>query len=245
LDTVTNPVVHKSDSHTGWIWDLETYDENNFLSCSWDSSVKLWNLSNFSQDSEPLLTFAADTAVLSITSKNNFIAAGLYTPKVIAFDPREHEKRLFELNAHTRSIIDLCLVEDNYLVSLSEDKTLSICDLRTHSTLKSLHLTQRGSKFPMCASYYDNVLFIGDSRDYMHWMDCSNGMFDMLKTMKLLRPHGNDSQRRYKLNSIKCTNYGSIITGGNEGAIYIITPTCPPRIIAKIIDCGSEITSVS
>lgn len=90
--------------------------------------------------------YSADSAVLSITSKNNFIAAGLYIPKVIAFDPREHKKRLFELNSHTRSIIDLCLVEDNYLVSLSEDKTLSVCDLRTHSTLKSLHLTQVNNK---------------------------------------------------------------------------------------------------
>lgn len=40
---------------------------------------------------------------------------------------------------------------------------------------------QRGNKFPMCASYYDNVLFIGDSRNYIHWIDCSNGMFDILK----------------------------------------------------------------
>lgn len=62
--------------------------------------------------------------------------------------------------------------------------------------------------------------------------------------MKFVKPI-NESRRRYKLNCIKCTNYGSIITGGNEGAIYIITPTNPPKIIAKIIDSGSEITSVS
>lgn len=55
----------------------------------------------------------------------------------------------------------------------------------------------------------------------------------------------NEGQRHYKLNCIKCTNYGSIITGGNEGAIYIITPTNPTKIITKIVDSGSEITSVS
>jgi len=55
----------------------------------------------------------------------------------------------------------------------------------------------------------------------------------------------NETQRRCKLNSIKCTNYGSIITGGNEGTVYVMTPTNPPKIIAKIVDSGPEITSVS
>lgn len=63
------------------------------------------------------------------------------------------------------------------------------------------------------------------------------------QTVKLVRPI-NDN-RNYKLNCIKCTNYGSIITGGNEGIVYILTPTNPPKVIAKIVDSGSEITSVS
>lgn len=62
--------------------------------------------------------------------------------------------------------------------------------------------------------------------------------------MKIGKPV-NDDQRSYKLNCIKCTNYGSIITGGNEGAIYILAPTNPPKVIARIADSGSEITSVS
>lgn len=80
--------------------------------------------------------------MLSITSKENFVAAGLYTPKVIAFDPRACEKRLFELNPHTRSIIDLCLIQDYYLTSLSEDRTMSVWDLRTQSTVKSMYLAK-------------------------------------------------------------------------------------------------------
>lgn len=48
----------------------------------------------------------------------------------------------------------------------------------------------------------------------------------------------------YKLNSIKCTNYGSIICGGSAGVIHITTPTIPSKTIAKIDDANSEITSV-
>lgn len=82
--------------------------------------------------------------MLSITSKENFVAAGLYSPKVIAFDPRESEKRLFELNNfHTRSIIELCLIEDYYLISLSEDKKVSVWDLRTNNTVKSMYLSSK------------------------------------------------------------------------------------------------------
>lgn len=35
------------------------------------------------------------------------------------------------------------------------------------------------------------------------------------------------------------------MTGGNEGVVYILTPTNPPKVIAKIQNSGSEITSVS
>lgn len=52
-----NPVVHKIDSHSGWIWDLEMYDENHFLSGSWDSKVKLWNACSFSSDAQSIQTF--------------------------------------------------------------------------------------------------------------------------------------------------------------------------------------------
>lgn len=62
------------------------------------------------------------------------------------------------------------------------------------------------------------------------------------QTVTLEKPREN---ARYKLNSIKCTNYGSIISGGNEEVIYITTPTKPSKIIAKIADTSSEITSVS
>lgn len=86
--------------------------------------------------------YSSDSAVLSITNKHNFIAAGLYIPKIIAFDPRESDKRLFELRPHKRSIIELCLIQDHYLISLSEDKTLSVWDLRTHSRVKSMYLAK-------------------------------------------------------------------------------------------------------
>lgn len=62
--------------------------------------------------------------------------------------------------------------------------------------------------------------------------------------MDLVKPTS-ENQTRYKLNEIKCTNYGSIIYGGNEGVVNIITPTNPPKCIAKIVDSGAEITSVS
>jgi len=96
--------------------------------------------------------------VLSIASKQNFVAAGLYTPKIIAFDPRESGKRLFELNPHKRSIIDLCLVQDYYLVSLSEDKTLSIWDLRTHRTVKSIHLIKVNESYSIFKKFFSSII---------------------------------------------------------------------------------------
>lgn len=80
--------------------------------------------------------------MISVCSKENFIAAGLYTPQIIAFDPREGDKRLFELRPQSRSIVALCLVQDYYLISLSEDRTLSVWDSRSHETIKKMLLTK-------------------------------------------------------------------------------------------------------
>lgn len=60
--------------------------------------------------------------------------------------------------------------------------------------------------------------------------------------MTLEKPRNQNAS--YKLNSIKCTNYGSIISGGSEGVIRITTPTIPSKTINKIVDASSEITSV-
>lgn len=79
---------------------------------------------------------------MSIASKENFVAAGVYTRKILAYDPRESGKRLFEIIPHTRSIIELCLIKDYYLVSLSEDKTLAVWDLRTQSPVTSINLAE-------------------------------------------------------------------------------------------------------
>lgn len=70
-------------------------------------------------------------------------------------------------------------------------------------------------------------------------------LFNYLSKIFLQTVNLGDDSRSYKLNCIKCTNYGSIITGGNEGVVYILSPTNPPKVIAEIVDSGSEITSVS
>lgn len=49
---------------------------------------------------------------------------------------------------------------------------------------------------------------------------------------------------RPKINSICCTNYGSIIYGGNDGALTIVTPTYPPKMLNRI-EKLAPITSVS
>lgn len=79
--------------------------------------------------------------MLTVACKQNFIAAGLYSPKIVAFDPRNSEKRLFELASHRRSILKLCLIDDNYLVSMSEDKTCCVWDLRVQKCVKTMMLS--------------------------------------------------------------------------------------------------------
>lgn len=44
---------------------------------------------------------------------------------------------------------------------------------------------------------------------------------------------------------MKCTNYGSIITGSNDGRVAIMSPTIPPKIIVRLISYNYPMNSVS
>lgn len=55
--TIGDDLVHKPNCHNGWIWDIQMYDDNHFLSCGWDSKIKLWNMGTFEPSSEPLLQY--------------------------------------------------------------------------------------------------------------------------------------------------------------------------------------------
>jgi len=68
-----------------------------------------------------LLVYSCHSAVLSMTSKENFVATGHCQPRITIFDPRT-DAYVMEIQTNQYVIFDMCLVEDNYLVSI-----LQIC----------------------------------------------------------------------------------------------------------------------
>jgi len=72
-----------------------------------------------------------------MTSKENFIAAGLSQPRITMWDPRTNI-HVMEIITKKPGILNMCLIEDNYLVSLCEFDALSVWDLRTLQNIKNL-----------------------------------------------------------------------------------------------------------
>lgn len=78
-------------------------------------------------------------ALLCVTSCQNLglIAAGSFCKTVLLFDPRSDSSLIEKFQPHQRAVVRITMNGD-YILSASEDKTVSIWDQRTRKTLKTV-----------------------------------------------------------------------------------------------------------
>nr|CAD7441192.1 unnamed protein product [Timema bartmani] len=164
------------DAHMGWIWQLAARD-NTVYSCSWDMTVKSWNVDTKLQS---INTFKCKSSVLSLALCNDVIAAGTYARKVSLFDPRAGVESIASYTAHKRAVLSLATVGD-YIVSASEDQTLAVWDRRAGKLYKeavTLNYPKDPERsFPLALSLSSNCLYVGDNKGYLHLLDASHGRF--------------------------------------------------------------------
>ncbi|CAG2059790.1 unnamed protein product [Timema podura] len=220
------------DAHMGWIWQLAARD-NTVYSCSWDMTVKSWNVDTKLQS---INTFKCKSSVLSLALCNDVIAAGTYARKVSLFDPRAGVESIASYTAHKRAVLSLATVGD-YVVSASEDQTLAVWDRRAGKLYKeavTLNYPKDPERsFPLALSLSSNCLYVGDNKGYLHLLDASHGRFANVEVYDI--GHTN------KVTSIQ-QNAGSIMTSSVDGTLRILTPTHKPRQINAIQCQSGEIT---
>nr|CAD7258048.1 unnamed protein product [Timema shepardi] len=179
------------DAHMGWIWQLAARD-NTVYSCSWDMTVKSWNvdtklqsINTFKFTCQCDLSNRCKSSVLSLALCNDVIAAGTYARKVSLFDPRAGVESIASYTAHKRAVLSLATVRD-YVVSASEDQTLAVWDRRAGKLYKeavTLNYPKDPERsFPLALSLSSNCLYVGDNKGYLHLLDASHGRFANVET---------------------------------------------------------------
>ncbi|PNF16360.1 hypothetical protein B7P43_G10497 [Cryptotermes secundus] len=230
-DDTEVPYQISSDVHTGWVWKFASCGETVY-SCSWDTTVRSWQLTPSLQ---PVSVFQCRTAVLSLDCTANLVAAGTWTRDVMLFDTRVGQSEVSLYRAHRSAVLALSMF-GNFIVSASEDHTLAVWDRRAEKVLKQLNLYADKGKVndvPMCMSFSNNLIYVGDSKGNLHLINPAQGQFNIVDSYKV----GHSAQ-------LTCVQHGmgSILTSSTDGTVRISTPTQRPETIAVISSQVGEVT---
>ncbi|GLH12614.1 F-box/WD repeat-containing protein 7 [Gryllus bimaculatus] len=214
-----NPKKVVENAHRGWIWKLEDFDGKLF-SCSWDATVKSWDINCF----EESCVFMCEQPALAIACSPSTMAVGLFNRRVMLFDPRASDKKIAFYKAHTGAVLALTMV-NGYIVSASEDRTILVWDQRA---------CKGSNAYPMCLSYADNSIYVGDVRGRVHLMNPNKGEFTVVESY--------DVGHTGKMTGIHHTA-GSVMTCSSDGTMRILAPTRKLEPITVLKSQGGEITN--
>ncbi|CAL8108532.1 unnamed protein product [Orchesella dallaii] len=229
-DPYTSKLKSLTAAHEGWVWDFCVQDD--LYSCSWDTSVKAWDLETYVVKG----CYKTTAALLSISSSNNLLAIGAFNRKVTLLDPREDlktSKPVHVYSPHTRSVLSVGL-DCNYVISCGEDGVCVKHDIRTRSTVNSFKL-ERGDKpvYPTCMSFRETTInlpyfYIGDNVGGIHLVDLLK--FEIVRSYKL---HNAPVRGVFH-------NMGSVVSCSKDGKLQIRDPTLSLNEISTV-DVGDNL----
>ncbi|XP_024081842.1 F-box/WD repeat-containing protein 9-like isoform X2 [Cimex lectularius] len=220
-------------AHSGWIWDIDAYDNDHFFSCGWDSNVVQWSLR--STDVQPIEIYRCENPAMTIACKQGLVAAGLLdVPRILLIDPRIQVIDFkSKVQAHRGAITDICIYE-NTLLSVSEDKTMAIYDLRMKKTIRENIMIAVDESFPRSIGVKHNLVYVGDTRGNIHVFD-SNDNFNRVQVVQL----GLDCKQITAV----VPRLGSLIVGSTDKTVRLLVPS-KPHFTYREYRFGGEVTSM-
>ena len=125
-DNLFNVLQRISDAHSQQIYYVEIKDENNFVTCSNDKTIKTWIKRNNKFEINKIINNAHNDAVIKViyNSKGNLISCSFdYSIKI--WEEKNGEYINIKTLSHSKYIFTLLLLEDkNLLVSSGADGTI-------------------------------------------------------------------------------------------------------------------------
>ncbi|XP_024890795.1 F-box/WD repeat-containing protein 9-like isoform X4 [Temnothorax curvispinosus] len=212
-------------AHNSAIRDL-TAINNTIYSCSFDETVKSWELTNtgllwkstYNLHREDRL----DSSLWCMSScrETNLFATGSFYGTVHVFDSRSGDRSIATYRPHSVIVTKLAMNAE-HILSVSKDNTMSVWDQRAGRTMKSI--TFPGEGVPMSVSMRRDWVFIGDSRAKLHLVNPNN--FEVVESYST--KHTED------ITGVRLT-HGCLITSSMDRTVRIWSPTDPPKPIATL-----------
>ncbi|KAK6738878.1 hypothetical protein RB195_020772 [Necator americanus] len=129
----TKPCVDIQNAHEGWIWCLDQSNRipDQFLSCSWDCTVKLWQITPTSV--EPLESTKLGSAGMCLGNTPDGLAAcSTFGKKVFVIDTKNGLAPVLNYAHHKGAVLTLAM-KDNFVYSCGEDRRIVMVDIRNSS----------------------------------------------------------------------------------------------------------------
>ncbi|XP_011305824.1 F-box/WD repeat-containing protein 9-like [Fopius arisanus] len=204
--------------HEGWIWNITSMDDV-IYSSSWDKTIRSWDVTGNSLTPIKSHEMNVQGALLCMNScpELHLLATGSSCRKVLIFDPRM-EKSVARYSPHQAAVIQISM-NSKYLVSASEDKTVSVWDVRAGAVMKTFLLAK--DSFAMSMFMHNGLVYMGDSNSNIHVLE-ENNDFNILKSYKTEHTKG--------ITAIHATA-GSLMTASLDKTVRIWGATDPPQSI--------------
>ncbi|XP_065668646.1 F-box/WD repeat-containing protein 9 isoform X3 [Hydra vulgaris] len=209
--------------HKGWVWAIDSDKNypNQVITCSWDKSLKVWDLN--SDNKESLTTYEYHpAAVLDIKCHDNVYTTSCFDKSIRVFDPRSNSIVLHSMH-HRRPVV--CVdVTDKYIISGSEDQTIGIYDVRAGKLLRKLNLDTPVLCMNTGVEQGFNYLRVGGKCGSLIVFDITDDRFTLLDSTQLWE--------HYKLTTL-CNFSGCIIAGSQNGIVRCYKPDRSSTLIYK------------
>ena len=124
--------------------------------------VCLWNVSNNSLDKESDINCGISPC-LDVSYVNDVVTVGTFNRQIKSYDLRSsnRSKHIEQYSHHTKAVLAVHLPKshENFLLSASEDGSVSLIDRRASQILSTMKFTDG---FPMCMDMIDgdNCLYV-------------------------------------------------------------------------------------
>ncbi|CAK9808505.1 F-box/WD repeat-containing protein 9 [Anthophora plagiata] len=146
------------------------------------------------------------------------------------FDPRSGSRPIATYRPHKSAVIRLAM-SSHFVLSASEDKTVSIWDQRAGKTMKNVTISQE--TFPMSICMKSDVVYVGDGSAKLHVLDPKNDF-------EPVRCYTTDHKKG--INGVHLAP-GCLITSSTDETVRISSPTDPPRHLTILKSNYGEIAS--
>ena len=222
--------------HEGWVWAIDSDKNypNQVVTCSWDKTLKVWDLNCDNHESAATYKYHP-AAVLDKKCHDNVYTTCCFDKSIRVFDPRSNSVVLHSL--HNRKPLICVDITEKYILSGSEDQTIGIYDVRAGKLLRKLRLDTPVLCMNTGVEQGFNYLRVGGKCGSLVVFDITDDRFTLLNSTELWE--------HYKLTTL-CNFSGCIVTGSQNGVVRCYNPDRSSTLLHKFqTHCGEVSASCS